>query len=170
MAQPCRQSGPICYREDVRPGDREGVREIIASSGFFSQDEVAIAVELVDAHLARGHLSGYDFIFAEQMGNMLGYACFGRIPATVASYDLYWIAVRQSYRGLGLGTHLLRLSEDRVAQQGGRRLYVETSSRPLYAPTHAFYQAHGYRQAAILDDYYAPGDGKVINVKVFLEP
>lgn len=154
------------YREAVRPDDRAAVRDIIAASGFFSREEVAVAVELVDARLDQGVQSGYAFIFAEQDHEVLGYACFGPIPATTASYDLYWIAVRQPYRNLGLGGELLRLSEQRVVEQGGRRLYVETASRPLYAPTHAFYRRHGYRQEAVLKDYYAPGDGKVIYVKV----
>jgi len=157
---------PLCYREEVQPHDREVVRDLIASSGFFSQEEVEIAVELVDTRLAQGRRSGYEFVFAEHRGDVLGYACFGPIPATAMRYDLYWIAVRQPYRNMGLGANLLRLSEQRIVEQGGQRLYVETSSRPLYAPTHAFYQRHGYRQEAILHDYYAPGDGKVIYVKL----
>jgi hypothetical protein len=43
---------------------------------------------------------------------------------------------------------------------------VETSSRPLYEPTRRFYLACGYRLEAQLEDFYAPGDGKVIFLKV----
>jgi hypothetical protein len=32
-------------------------------------------------------------------------------------------------------------------------------------PTHRFYERCGYRQAAFLEDFYAPGDGKVIFVR-----
>jgi ribosomal protein S18 acetylase RimI-like enzyme len=159
----------VQYRDDVRPQDRDAVREIITSSGFFSLGEVEIAVELVDTRLAQGLQSGYYFLFAEAAGEVLGYTCFGPIPGTMVSYDLYWIAVHQAHRGLGLGTTLLTRSEHTIAQLGGRRIYVETSSRALYAPTHGFYRAHAYRQEALLHDYYAPGDGKIIYVKVLPE-
>ena len=158
----------IRYRDEVRPDDREAVRTIIASSGFFSSAEVDIAVELVDTRLVQGLPSGYYFLFAEHDNEVIGYTCFGPIPGTLLSYDLYWIAVHPTYQSLGLGTTILVRSEAAISQLGGGRIYIETSSRPLYAPTHAFYRARGYRQEACLEDYYAPGDAKVIYVKVLL--
>jgi hypothetical protein len=56
----------------------------------------------------------------------------------------------------------LRATEAAVIALGGRSLYAETSSRPLYAPTCGFYHGCGYREAALLADFYGPGDGKVI--------
>ena len=49
---------------------------------------------------------------------------------------------------------------------GGSRVYVETSSREQYLPTRAVYERCGYHVGATLDDFYAPGDGKVIFVRV----
>jgi ribosomal protein S18 acetylase RimI-like enzyme len=158
------------FREEVQPSDREVVQDIIMASGFFSLDEVAIAVELVDERLAQGRQSGYYFIFAEYDNDVVGYTCFGPIPGTLVSYDLYWIAVRQQYRGQGIGSILLRRSEEMITALGGRRIYVETSSRTLYIPTHAFYEARGYHQEALLEDYYAPDDAKLIYVKVVAAP
>jgi ribosomal protein S18 acetylase RimI-like enzyme len=170
MAHQPRGGIPLRFRDDVRPCDREVVREIIAASGFFSPDEVAIAVELVEARLAQGLRSGYYFWFAEDANGVIGYTCFGPIPGTLFSYDLYWIAVQNQYRGQGIGTLLLRRSEATIAALSGRRIYIETSSRTLYASTHAFYDAQGYRQEALLEDYYAPGDSKLIYVKVLTAP
>jgi GNAT superfamily N-acetyltransferase len=158
------------FREEVQPSDREVVRDIIMASGFFSFDEVAIAVELVDERLAQGRQSGYYFIFAEHDNDVVGYTCFGPIPGTLVSYDVYWIAVRHQYRGRGVGSLLIRRSEEMITALGGRRIYVETSSRALYIPTHAFYEARGYRQEALLEDYYAPDDSKLIYVKVVAAP
>jgi hypothetical protein len=53
---------------------------------------------------------------------------------------------------------------------GGARLYAETSSRPQYAPTRAFYRAAGFDPAAELPDFYAPGDGKVVFAKLLAPP
>jgi hypothetical protein len=57
-------------------------------------------------------------------------------------------------------------SERLMAERGARRVYADTSSRPQYEATRAFYLACGYVQEALLADFYAPGDGKVIFVKV----
>jgi ribosomal protein S18 acetylase RimI-like enzyme len=158
------------FREEVQLSDREVVQDIITASGFFSPAEVAIAVELVGERLAQGLQSGYYFLFAEYANEVVGYTCYGPIPGTVVSYDLYWIAVRDPYRGQGVGTMLLQRSERTIAALGGRRIYVETSSRALYLPTHAFYDAQGYHREALLEDYYAPGDSKLIYVKVVPAP
>ena len=49
---------------------------------------------------------------------------------------------------------------------GGRRIYIETSTRPPYTPTRAFYQRCGCRLEVVLEDFYAAGDGKAIYVLV----
>ena len=155
-------------RERVQPGDVEAVRTIVVSSGFFSESEIQLAAELVHERLQRGEASGYHFLFAdsvERPGEPVGYTCYGPIPCTTASYDLYWIAVRGNGRGRGLGTELLRQTEQRIRRLGGRRIYVETSSRPQYEPTRGFYASRGYRVETVLADFYSPGDGKVIFVK-----
>ncbi len=74
--------------------------------------------------------------------------------------------MEQSLRGAGLGRELLQRSEQAIARAGGRRIYVETSSRELYGSTRGFYEACGYGKAALLEDFYAPGDDKVIYLKV----
>jgi len=156
----------VTLRRDARAGDPEVVRDITESTGFFYAEEVATAVELVDERLAKGPASGYSFVFAEEAGRTLGYACFGPIACTKASFDLYWIAVHADARGKGLGTILLDESERLIRASGGGRVYIETSSRPQYEPTRAFYLARGYREEARLADFYGPGDAKVIYVKV----
>jgi len=155
----------VTLRRDARTGDPAIVRDITESTGFFYAEEVGTAVELVDERLAKGEASGYSFVFADEGERTLGYACYGPIACTKASFDLYWIAVHADARGKGLGTVLLDESERLVRAAGGRRIYVETSSRSLYEPTRAFYRARGYREEARLADFYGPGDAKVIYVK-----
>lgn len=154
------------FREEVRPTDPAEVRRIVASSGFFNAEEIEVAGELVEDRLALGAESEYSFLFAESGGRMVGYTCFGRIPFTDSSYDLNWIAVDESLRGAGLGRRLLAETEARIASLGGTRIYVETSSRSQYEPTRKFYIRTGYAQAALLEDFYRRGDGKVVFVKL----
>ena len=150
----------------MKESDIQAVREITRSTGFFYPDEVETAVELVEDRLAKGPRCGYHFLFAEEAGQTIGYATFGPIACTKTSYDLYWIVVAGDSRGKGLGTRLLEASERAIRSLGGTRIYVETSARPQYEPTRAFYLARGYTQAAVLENYYAPGDAKVIFLKV----
>jgi ribosomal protein S18 acetylase RimI-like enzyme len=159
-------SGQIAWREEPRPSDMERVREIVVSSGFFSAAEIEVAVELVQERLSKGVESGYYFLFAEQDQRVAGYSCFGPIPCTVESYDIYWIAVQQELRRSGLGVEVLKRVEERIKEMGGKRIYVETSSGEQYQPTRSFYSRCGYRKEATLENFYSPGDHKVIYLRV----
>ena len=156
----------VGFRTEVLESDRETIREITASTGFFYPEEVDTAVELIDDRLVKGPRCGYFFLFAEQDGKTVGYTSYGPIACTKSSFDLYWIVVGGEYRGKGLGTILLEESEKAIAALGGTRVYIETSARPFYLPTRAFYLARGYTQVAELEDFYAPGDAKAMYLKV----
>jgi ribosomal protein S18 acetylase RimI-like enzyme len=143
------------------------VREIVVSSGFFSKAEIEVAVELVQVRLNKGIESGYHFLFAEEDKKVVGYSCFGPIPCTVESYDIYWIAVQEELRRSGLGVELLKKVEEKIKEMGGKRIYVETSSREQYEPTRSFYSRCGYRKEATLKNFYSPGDDKVIYLRAF---
>lgn len=155
----------ILIREEVRPQDVQAVRDIVHSTGFFSAEEVAIAAELVAERLEAGDASGYEFVMAERDGQLLGYSCYGLIPCSTVSWDLYWIAVAPGGQGEGLGRRILDLTEQRVAEKGGLTLYAETSGRDLYVPTRAFYERRGYRTGAVFPDFYAPDDAKYVFCK-----
>lgn len=149
------------FREKVREDDREAVAGLVEATGLFSAAECAIAVELVDAARADPD-SGYLFWLAEHEGRLLGYTCFGAVPATQDSFDLYWIVVDPACQRRGLGRVLLAHTERSIAALGGRRLWVDTSGREAYAETRRFYESAGFRREATLRDFYAPGDDKVI--------
>jgi ribosomal protein S18 acetylase RimI-like enzyme len=156
----------IIFRDQLLPSDEDRISSIIGSSGFFSPQEVEVAVELARERQEKGLSSGYHFLFVEKAGEVMGYTCFGPIPCTVHSFDIYWIAVTESLRRLGLGKELLQRAEESIKAMGGKRIYVETSSRTQYDPTHAFYRRGGYKEAAVLEDFYSPGDHKIIFLKV----
>ncbi|MDI6725523.1 MAG: GNAT family N-acetyltransferase [Smithellaceae bacterium] len=155
----------LAFREEPEPSDLDWVRKIVESTDFFTREERDIALELVEERLTKGEKSGYLFLFAEGPQGVVGYSCFGPIMGTIASYDLYWLAVHDRCQGVGIGKILLGLSEKAIALRGGKRIYADTASRDQYAPTRAFYLACGYREEARLIDFYSPGDGKVIYVK-----
>jgi len=155
----------ISIRFDVIPSDQAAVGDIITSSGFFRDDEIPVAVELVTERLENGPDSGYEFVCLDINGILVSYACFGPIPCTLCSYDLYWIATDGEYRGQGLGTTVLQEVEKAIGKMGGKGIYVETSSLPKYEPTRTFYLKNGYIEKARFEDFYEVGDDKVVYVK-----
>lgn len=158
-------SQPVALRSEVSTADEAHVRDIVAATGLFRPNEVDVAAELVRVRLRDGESSGYEFLFAEQNGEVLGYACYGLNTVTLASYDLYWIAVRPNLQGQGIGRQLLAAVEEKIAAAGGQQIYIETSHRPDYAATRGFYERCGYVLEGVLRDYYAPGDDRAIYVR-----
>lgn len=158
------------FRQELKKSDAEAVFALVRSTKVFNADEQAIARELVEETLARGKESGYQFLFEDDdAGGLKGYACFGRIPATQSAFDLYWIAVNPEEQGRGLGFELLKEAERIVESQGGTRLYIDTSSRLRYAPTREFYERCDYTRAAVFEDFYAPGDARIVYCKVLFD-
>lgn len=153
-------------RRSLEPADREPLEALIRETAFFNPAEIEVALELIDDRLTQGEASHYQFLVEEVDGQIAGYACWGPIPGTVASADLYWIVVRPGQQGKGVGARLLAAAEEWMASAGRTRVYVETSTRPQYLPTRAFYAACGYQQVSELVDFYAPGDGKATFLKV----
>jgi len=155
----------ITLRYEVQESDLATVRDIVESTGFFYPAEVDVAVELVEERLRRGDASGYFFAFVEHNGRTVGYSCYGPIACTTSSFDIFWIAIHSDAQRHGMGKWLMSVTEELIFDQGGERIYVETSGRDHYLPTRKFYDRCGYQKAAELPEFYGKGDSKVIYLK-----
>ena len=151
---------PVTLRADLRDDDDIGA--LCRATGFFTDDEVAVAEELAADRRARGPASDYRFLLADLPGGLAGYACYGATPGTIEAWDLYWIVVHPRAQGAGTGQALVAAVLADMRASGGRRLYAETAAKMLYAPTRAFYAAAGFTLQAVVADFYAPGDAKQI--------
>ena len=151
------------FRDRPQAADVEAIEELVRLTGVFSQDEVAIARELIEETLAKGaEASGYHFLFADGSHGLEGYTCFGPIEGTVRRWELYWIAVDPRAHRSGLGKRLQAASEEAVRARGGVMMIAETSTRPDYSPARGFYLAQGYRVLAEIPDWHDEGDGLAI--------
>jgi ribosomal protein S18 acetylase RimI-like enzyme len=152
-----------CSLRPVERAHRARLEQLTRATGFFREEEVATAVDLLDESLAGD--DDYRFVGAFDEDQLVGYACWGPTPGTAGTHDLYWIVVDRDQQGVGIGTLLLREVESRLTADGCRLVVVETSSRADYAPTRGFYERRGYTRAATIPGYYAPGDDLVIYTK-----
>ena len=152
-----------CSLSPIGREQRERLERLTRETGFFREEEVGTAVELLDEHLAGDE--DYRFIGAFAGDELIGYACWGPTPGTEGTWDLYWIVVAREQQGSGIGSTLLQHVEQTLTADGCRLVVVETSSRADYAPTRGFYEARGYTRTAVIPEYYAPGDDLVIYLK-----
>jgi ribosomal protein S18 acetylase RimI-like enzyme len=152
-----------CSLRPVGRAHRARLEQLTRGAGLFREEEVATAVELLDESLAGD--DDYRFVGAFDDEQLVGYACWGPTPGTVATSDLYWIVVDRARQGAGVGSQLLTEVERRLTADGRRLVVVETSSRADYAPTRGFYEARGYTRTATIPEYYAPGDDLVVFTK-----
>jgi ribosomal protein S18 acetylase RimI-like enzyme len=142
--------------------DRRRIEEITRAVRVFRDVEVPVALEVFDGAVAGS--PDYIALGATLDERLVGWICWGPTPCALGTYDLYWMAVDPAAQAAGIGTALLREMEGRLAGSA-RLIVVETAGRPDYRPTRAFYEARGYRKAAVIPDFYAPGDDQVVYVK-----
>ena len=146
--------------------DRNDVFRILDTTPEFTGEEIAIAKELIDIFLAQGESSGYILQVAQLDFTAAGYICYGHTPMTASTWDIYWIAVDVQKQRLGIGRALLKFAEEDIAGKTGKLLLIETSSKDSYLKTREFYKSMDYETVAVIADFYAPGDDKLILRKI----
>lgn len=155
----------------IRPfiaDDRQHIVKMLKTNSTFAASERSLALEIIDQYLAQppekedyimlSACIGLEKVFA-------GYICFGAIPLTTGCYDLYWILVDKKFSRRGIGGELLLAMEEILFTKKARRIYIDTSSSEPYEPARNFYENNGFTVASILEDFYRPGDDKVIYLK-----
>jgi D-alanine-D-alanine ligase len=166
MSTRTKVSSPVALRA-LEPGHRDALSTLIGSVELFSEDEKVVAVEVLDSYMEHPGKDYHALGAFTHRDVLLGYACYGPTPCTAGTWDLYWIAVSGDARGRGIGTLLMEEIERRLVDLNARLLLIETASRLDYAPTRAFYERRGYEVVAIVPDFYAPGDDRVIFARTF---
>lgn len=166
---PRKSAGPAPEGVVIRrtaASDREGIARLLRATRFFRDNEVEIAIEVLDEAIekgADGHYRSYTALRGERPA---GWVAFGPTPCTSGTWDLYWIAVSPDEQGTGVGAALMAHAERMIAESSGRLVIVETAGREIYEPTRRFYLKLAYAEASRLKDFYAPGDDKVTYTKV----
>jgi len=150
----------------MAPEDRAAVAALVVSVENFNQAERDCALELIDMYLDDQDQADYRVEVAEDSASRVhGYACWGPVPLTKGTFDLYWIATHPGSRGLGFGRALIRHVEKQVLENRGRLLVVETSAKDSYAGTVKFYEDLGYEETSRVKDFYDVGDDRLIFLK-----
>jgi ribosomal protein S18 acetylase RimI-like enzyme len=153
---------------DIRPltpADRPLLDAALRSDDAFTDEEIAVALELIDHALAHGEVD-----YAVRIADLpdmpvAGYVCFGKTPMTAGTYDLYWVVCHAAARGKGVAGTLIRTMEDELRGRGATAVRIETAEKEVHGAARRLYDRLGYPEAARLAEFYGPGDGLLIYYK-----
>ena len=144
------------------PADTPVLVPLAEQTGVFKPLEIQALREVLDDYHDANRAAGHRCVTLEREGGVLGFAYYAPEAMTDRSWSLWWIAVLPGQQGRGLGAGLLKHVEEDARAAGARVLFIDTSSLPHYEPTRKFYLKHGYEVTAVLRDFYADGDDKVV--------
>ncbi len=137
--------------------------QLTEDTAMFRDYEIQALREVLDDYFSTNQAGGHRCDVWQATGEpILGYTYFAPAAMTEGTWYLYWIAVRAERQGKGLGSRLLVHVEDAIRSAGGRVLFIETSSLPIYEPTRRFYLKNGYEVNGQLRDFYRDGDDMVV--------
>lgn len=154
---------------NIRPANPEEaplLLEIAVDSGLFPPTDISALSEMIDAYFAGALDPSHVWLVHEVDDVVCAAAYYAPEMMTDRVWNLLFIAVRERFKGQGLGSALLGHIERALQERGQRMLLIETSSLGTFAKTRAFYLKHSYEEEARLRDYYEPGDDKVVFRKV----
>jgi ribosomal protein S18 acetylase RimI-like enzyme len=154
----------------AREQELPAIEGILRRAGAFQEPEIAVGLEVLESFFLRPSLQDSQVYTASLAGVPVGYVRFGRNTLTDGVFELSWLAVDPGHRRRGVGRSLITLAEYEATRQGGRMMVVEVPSREECYPARKLCHDLGYRQAALVPDYYAVGDGKVILVRKLARP
>ena len=175
MQSPATSStSPLCIRPS-QPSDRAALYALVTQAGVFVEDEVSVAMELIDVALQSPERDPHNYMLlvTELMnsdgtgsGQLVGYICYGRVPMTQGAWDLYWLATDPSFRRQGIAANLCKAMEAEIKDLGGTVIRVETSSTDGYGAAQSFYERNGYPERCRIPNFYKPGDDLITMFKL----
>jgi len=96
---------------------------------------------------------------------VMGFAYAVPEALTEGTYNLLAIGVLEEASGQGIGSQMLQSVEDKLRAAQARLIIVESSGQSYYDDARQFYLTHGYEQEAVIKEFWAEGDDKVIFTK-----
>lgn len=142
--------------------DREKIEDILVGTNNFNEEEIRIAMELIDVYIKDKEQKDYEIFVDEEGNDLRGYVCIGPRPLTEGTYDLYWIAVNPKVQSKGVGSGLVKYIEDHIKNIKGRLILIETSGKESYEKERKFYEKNFYEKLVNIRDFYREGDSLVI--------
>jgi ribosomal protein S18 acetylase RimI-like enzyme len=137
--------------------DLPAVSKVVEQTGMFPSEMLP---DMVEPFLARS--ADHRWIVVVEGDAVIGFAYSEPERMTDNTHNLLAIAVTPDRQGQGFGKRLVHAIKAALKEQGGRVLLVETSSLPEFTGARAFYDRLGFAREALIRDFYAEGEDKVL--------
>ena len=142
----------------VQLQDLMGLKEVLDSSELFPSEYLD---DMISDYFNNQNTEDIWFTYIDNDRPIaIGYCAPEKL--TNGTFNLYAIAVRKELQGQGIGQEMMSFIEKLLIDNGKRILIVETSSIDYYALTRKFYNKLGYKQVAVIQDFWNDGEDKVI--------
>ena len=146
------------YIREMKKSDLPKVKSIIDDNQMFPSEYLD---EMVLTYFEQETQEMWFVLEQEEVG-VIAVAYCSPERMTEGTWNLLLIAVLKEYQGCGFGAKLMTFTEDKLKNLAVRVLLVETSGLPEYKLTRDFYPKCGYKQIAVVPEYYDVGDDKVV--------
>lgn len=153
---------PLNENTLLRLSEMQEVVELLIATGNFSDEEVNIALELLQSNDEDYQIMVAEYTSPAKLYEIVGFVIWGSTPGTQSTWDLYWLAVHPKFYGKGVAQELLHHCENKIIENNGSVIVIETSGRDSYARTRKFYEKSGYKQVGLISNYYKIGEDLVI--------
>lgn len=149
-------------RYSIHEKDIPAIRALAVATDVFYDFEIEIAVENALGKLNDGDTDEQYYIFAEDGNGLLGYVAIAHNAMTKSTYETYWAMTQPNLQGKGIGRTLYAEAEKFLRKAGATIWLAQTSSRAPFEGSRRLHLACGFETAAVIKDYYAPGDDQII--------
>lgn len=146
---------------NVTSSDIDGLKKVADSSGLFPSEYLD---EMISDYFNNPDTQDIWFTYIDNSKQVaVGYCVPEKL--TNGTYNLLAIGVSQDSQRNGVASEMMDYIEQRLKQKDGRILIVETSSDDAQMSARKFYKKIGYKQMAVIKDFWSDGEDKIVFTK-----
>ena len=145
----------------VISSDLPALKKIVSATELFPSD---LRDDMISNYLQQQNENEYWLVDE----NCYSFAYITHEKLTQGTYNILSIGVLPEYQSSGLGSALLKYTEQFLITKQVRLLIVDTSSTEEYTKARNFYLKNGYELEARIRDFWSPGDDKIIFRKALI--
>lgn len=145
----------------VTTADVDDLKLVLDSCELFPSDYLD---EMISDYFNNAETEDHWFTFLiDEKPVAIGYCIPEKL--TEGTYNLLAIGVSQNAQRKGVASAMMEYIEHQLKQNNGRLLLVETSSDEAQIAARKLYQKIGYKQVAVIDDFWKEGEDKIVFLK-----
>lgn len=145
----------------VTTADVDDLKLVLDSCELFPSDYLD---EMISDYFNNAETEDHWFTFLiDEKPVAIGYCIPEKL--TEGTYNLLAIGVSQNAQRKGVASAMMEYIEQQLKQNNGRLLLVETSSDDAQMAARKLYQKIGYKQVAVIDDFWKEGEDKIVFLK-----